>query len=55
MQPLRIIAGIMGAAASVVGLLFLVNSDRDVGGAFIISGAILLAGTVIAFAIAERK
>jgi hypothetical protein len=55
MRPLRIIAGILGAAASAVGLLFMVNADRDVGGAFIISGAILLAGTLIAFAIAERK
>jgi hypothetical protein len=55
MRTLQILAGILGLVASASGLLLLVNADRDVGGALIISGAILIAGLVIASAITGRK
>jgi hypothetical protein len=55
MRPLQILAGILSVVALALGLLLVVNADRDVGGALIISGAILIAGLVIASAITERK
>jgi hypothetical protein len=55
MRPLQILVGTLGVVAVASGLLLLINADRDVGGALIISGAILIAGLAIASAITERK
>lgn len=55
MRPLRMMAGILSAMAVAFGLLLLINADREVGGALIISGAILIAALLIASAITERK
>ena len=55
MKPLRTLVGILSILALVFGLLMLANAERDVAGAFIISGAILIAGLLIASAITERK
>jgi hypothetical protein len=55
MRPLQILAGILSGVSLSLGLLLLVNADRDVGGALIISGAVIFAGWVIASAITGRK
>ena len=55
MRTLRILAGVLSAAALACGLLFMLNADWGIGGALIISGAILFAGLLIASAIAESK
>ena len=55
MRPLRILAGTLSAVALGSGLLLSINADREIGGALIISGAILIAALLIASAITERK
>ena len=55
MKSLRIPAGILCVVSLALGLLLTLNADRGIGGALIISGAILLAGLVVASAITEGK
>lgn len=55
MITLRMLAGIGGIVAAAFGILLLREAGPVMGGAFIISGAILIAASVIASAIHGGK
>jgi len=55
MRPLRLLTAVLSVAALACGLLLLVNADAALAGPLLISGAILIAGLLVASAIAERK
>ena len=55
MRIIQILSGFIGLVALAVGLILLVNADRNVGGYFIVTGSIFIAGFVIASAISRRE